>query len=238
MKYLVRFELKEPNIRVNYREIFISFFKKSISSYMDGYFFDDLYNAGTMKKSLVWSVNFQKPIFKKDKMELAGKDVNMTLKIGDSQTALIYYSSLLLMKDKAFPIGDGNELRLRSIKIINESDIVGDYTVFKVFSPICLKQHHSENNKDKYLTSEDAEFGLELGRKLKEDLPYMDEEIDNLRYDFSKLKKVIVPIYKVKIPATIGSFEIFGDNKILNHILKNGIGSKRNSGFGLVEQAF
>ena len=66
----------------------------------------------------------------------------------------------------------------------------------------------------------------------------MDEEIDNLRYDFSKLKKVIVPIYKVKIPATIGIFEISGDNKILNHILKNGIGSKRNSGFGLVEQAF
>ena len=158
MKYLVRFELKEPTIRVNYREIFISFFKKSISSYMDGYFFDDLYNAGTMKKSLVWSVNFQKPIFKKGEMELAGKDVNMTLKIADSQTALIYYSSMLLMKDKAFPIGDGNELRLRSIKIINESDIVGDYTVFKVFSPICLKQHHSENNKDKYLTSEDAEF--------------------------------------------------------------------------------
>jgi CRISPR-associated endoribonuclease cas6 len=238
MKYLVRFELKEPNIRVNYREIFISFFKKSISSYMDGYFFDDLYNAGTMKKSLVWSVNFQKPIFKKGEMELAGKDVNMTLKIGDSQTALIYYSSMLLMKDKAFPIGNANELKLKSIKMINESDIVGDYTVFKVFSPICLKQHHSENNKDRYLTADDAEFGLELGRKLKEDLPYMDEEIDNLKYDFSKLKKVIVPIYKVKIPATIGSFEISGDNKILNHILKNGVGSKRNSGFGLVEQAF
>ena len=216
MKYLVRFELKEPTIRVNYREIFISFFKKSISSYMDGFFYNDLY----------------------DEMELAGKDVNMTLKIGDSQTALIYYSSMLLMKDKAFPIGNANELRLKSIKMINESDIVGDYTVFKIFSPICLKQHHSENNKDKYLTSEDAEFGLELGRKLKEDLPYMDEEIDNLRYDFSKLKKVIVPIYKVKIPATIGSFEISGDNKILNHILKNGLGSKRNSGFGLVEQAF
>ncbi len=118
MKYLVRFELKEPTIRVNYREIFISFFKKSISSYMDGFFYNDLYDAGTIKKSLVWSVNFQKPIFKKGEMELAGKDVSMTLKIADSQTALIYYSSMLLMKDKAFPIGNANELKLKSIKMI------------------------------------------------------------------------------------------------------------------------
>jgi len=79
---------------------------------------------------------------------------------------------------------------------------------------------------------------MELAGKLKEDLPYMHEEIEQLRYDFSKLKKVIVPAYGLKIPVSIGSFTVSGDIKILNHILKNGIGSKRNSGFGLVEEVF
>ena len=64
----------------------------------------------------------------------------------------------------------------------------------------------------------------------------MDEEIDNLKFDLSSLKKIIVPVYGIKIPVTIGSFIVSGDKRILNHILKIGLGSKRNSGFGLVEQ--
>ena len=42
----------------------------------------------------------------------------------------------------------------------------------------------------------------------------------------------------ISLKISLFDFEISGDNKILNHILKNGLGSKRNSGFGLVEQAF
>lgn len=64
----------------------------------------------------------------------------------------------------------------------------------------------------------------------------MDEEIDNLKFDLSSLKKIIVPVYGIKIPVTIGNFIVSGDRRILNHILKTGLGSKRNSGFGLVEQ--
>lgn len=60
--------------------------------------------------------------------------------------------------------------------------------------------------------------------------------IESLKYDLRGLRKIIVPAYGLKIPVTIGNFAVSGDSKILNHILKNGIGSKRNSGFGLVEQ--
>ena len=141
-----------------------------------------------------------------------------------------------MMKNKAFPIGDNNEMSLKSIKMISEKDIAEDYAVFKVLSPICLKCHGRENKKDRYLTVEDSDFAVELERKLKEDIQYMDEEIDNLKFDLSGLKKIIVPVYGIKIPVTIGNFIVSGDRRILNHILKTGLGSKRNSGFGLVEQ--
>ncbi len=39
----------------------------------------------------------------------------------------------------------------------------------------------------------------------------------------------------MKIPVTIGTLVIRGDIGLLNEILKKGIGSKRNSGFGLVD---
>jgi len=181
-------------------------------------------------------IAFNKPAFKGEKIELEGNEVNMTLKFEEAQTALIYYSSLLNMKNKAFPVGDNNEISLKNIKMISEKEITDDYAVFKILSPICLKCHSRENKKDRYLTVEDNDFALELARKLKDDIPYMEEEIDTLRYDLSGLKKIIVPVYGLKIPVSIGNFIISGDKKILNHILKTGIGSKRNSGFGLVEQ--
>lgn len=238
MKYLVKLELKKPEIRSDYRRTLISFFKKSISSYMDGYFYKELYKNGTKRKSFVWSISFQRPVFNGKIIKLAGSEINMTLKFQEPQTALIYYSSLLMMKDKPFPVGDDNNINLKSIKMVTEKEIMEDFAVFKILSPICLKHHYKENNKDRYLTAEDEDFAMELAVKLKEDLPYMHEEIEQLRYDFSKLKKVIVPAYGLKIPVSIGSFTVSGDIKILNHILKNGIGSKRNSGFGLVEEVF
>ena len=123
MKYIVKLELKNPVIKSDYRRIIISFFKKSISSYMDGYFYEELYKSGAKKKSFVWSIAFNKPVFKGEKMELESNEVNMTLKFEEQQTALIYYSSLLMMKNKAFPIGDNNEMSLKSIKMISEKDI-------------------------------------------------------------------------------------------------------------------
>ena len=238
MKYFVKLELRNPTIRSDYRRIIISFFKKAISSYMDGYFYDDLYKNGTRKKSFVWSISFQKPVFKGQIMELGGNEVKMTLKFQDPQTALIYYSSLLAMKDKDFPVDKDNDISLKSIKMVTEKEITQDYAVFKILSPICLKYHYKENNKDRYLTPEDEEFAGELAKKLKEDLTYMDAKIEDLKYDFTGLKKIIVPAYGLKIPVTVGNLIIAGDKEILNHILKNGIGSKRNSGFGLVEEVF
>ena len=46
MKYIIKLEIKKPQFRSDYRRIIISFFKKSISSYMDGYFYDELYQSG------------------------------------------------------------------------------------------------------------------------------------------------------------------------------------------------
>ena len=41
--------------------------------------------------------------------------------------------------------------------------------------------------------------------------------------------------YGMKIPASVGTFALAGDIQILQYILSSGLGSKRNSGFGLVE---
>ena len=52
------------------------------------------------------------------------------------------------------------------------------------------------------------------------------KKFDNLKFDLSGLKKIIVPVYGIKIPVTIGNFIVSGDRRILNHILKTGLGIK------------
>ncbi len=236
MKFIAEFQLERKEIRADNRRTFISFFKKAIESYMDGRFFKDMYQDGAKKKSFVWSLKFTKPNFKGDVILLGDTGVEMTLKCDDVQTALIYYSAMLEQKDKKFPVGDGNHISLKNIRKAQEKEVVTDTAIFKVLSPICLKIHEKENSKDRYLTVEDSEFAVELNKKICEDLPYMCEEINNLKYNFEHMRKVIVPAYGIKIQCTIGSFTVAGDHRVLNHMLKNGVGSKRNSGFGLLEQ--
>lgn len=235
MKYVAELGLKKNELRADYRRIFISFFKKSISEYMDGYFFDEIYNSGARRKDLVWSVRFSKPAFKDGMMSLEDNRVILTIKLSDTQTALIYYSAILGFKDKEFPLENGNSMILKKIKMINETEITEDFAIFKILSPVCVRLHDKEKNKDIYYSHGDVDFEAKLKEVLSLDMPDLKAEIESLEFDFSNLRKVIVPAFSLKLPATIGSFAVKGDRRILNHILSSGMGSRRNSGFGLLE---
>lgn len=234
MKYRIKLELNKPIFKSDYRGTIVSFFKTAISKYMEGAFYDDLYKVA-IHKNLVWSIKFNKPQFEKDVIRLDDCNIEILIKTSDMQTALIYYSSILSMKGIEFNVGMDNFMTVRNIKIINEADVNGDFAIFKLQSPLCIREH-IKGQKEKYFTCEEEMFALELNKKLKYELPNFENEIDELMYNFDNLKKIVVSVYRMKIPVTIGVFAIKGNNKILNHILKNGLGSRRNSGFGLVEK--
>lgn len=235
MKYVLNFKLENNYIKRDYRSTIISFFKKAISNYMDGHFFDEYYNENADKKSLVWSIRLVEPKFEKDQISLGSNLFEITLRIQDEKTALVYYSSILGMKNLAFNIGDDNKMTLTQIRMVRDAEIISDIVEFKVFSPICLRQHDKETNIDRYISIEDEDFGLELNRKLKEDLQYYDQEIDELLFNFDSLRKTVVNAYGLMFPVTVGSFIVKGDPKVLNIIKDRGLGSKRNSGFGMIE---
>lgn len=234
MKYRIKLELKKPIFKSDYRSTIVSFFKTAISKYMEGAFYNELYE-GALHKNLVWSIKFNKPQFKQDIIHLENCNLEIMIKTSDMQTVLIYYSSILSMKGVEFNVGMDNFMTVKSIRIMHESDINSDFAVFKLQSPLCLREH-IRGQKEKYFTCEDEMFALELNKKLKFELPEFEKQIDELMYNFEDLKKTVVPVYKIKIPVTIGVFAVKGNNKILNHILKNGLGSRRNSGFGFVEK--
>lgn len=50
MKYVAKFELKNNSLKSDYRRVIVSYMKWAISNYMDGTFYDRLYESGSKKK--------------------------------------------------------------------------------------------------------------------------------------------------------------------------------------------
>ncbi|MDD7512074.1 MAG: CRISPR-associated endoribonuclease Cas6 [Peptostreptococcaceae bacterium] len=196
MKYVVKMQLAKPEFKSDFRRTNISFFKKSISNYQDGMFYEEIYNSGVSKKSLVWSIGFGKVKFCNDIIELDNCSFEITMKNTDAETALIYYSSLLGMRGEAFPLSNDNYMELKSIKMVCEETINNEIALFKIRSPLCLKKHTDRTNNDRYVNIEDKDFAIELEKKLIEDLPYLEEKIKELRFNFDGLKKTITTIHK------------------------------------------
>lgn len=235
MKYIAKFKLKESNIRVDYRRTIISFFKAAIESYLDGQFYEQIYGSGAKKKGLVWAVKLPGAKFQAENIALKRPEIEMTMKFSDAEPALIYFSSMLSVKWRDFPIGNGNSMQLCSIKMAKERLITSNTAVFKFVSPLCLRQHDKEHNKDRYVAVGDQDFFTELKRKVEEDIPSAKEALKELQYDADGLKKIVVKAFGLAFNASIGSLVVKGDPMLLNEICKRGIGSKRNAGFGLVE---
>lgn len=238
MKYIANFALKHNTIKSDYRSTFVSFFKKALSDYMGGRFYDQYYGPAPIKKNLCWSVKLKDPKFVEDKIELGEPRIQMTLKSTDLKTATLYFSALLGMKRKNFAMGMDNALVLTSIRMVPEREVSGDFAVFKLLSPLCIRCHDRETNHDRYLTVDDEEFEQAVKQKLKEELGDRGGAIDALEFDFSKLKKIVLPVYGVMIDCTIGIFLVKGDTHILNEMHQGGIGSRRSSGFGLIESVY
>lgn len=235
MKFVLRMDLKNGVIKSDYRRIIISYFKKAISNYYDGKFYDQLYNKGAQKKSLVWSVRLFEPVFKQGIIELGKNKIEMIIRCEEKETALIYFQALLSMVNIPFNIGNDNQLILKSIRKVFDKDIEGHIIGYKILSPLCIRCHSKETNKDWYLTYQDENFQEEIQNKLKGDLPSLTKEIDEMEFDFSNCKKVSVPAFGIIIPSTIGVFYAKGNKQLLNHIKNNGFGSRLNAGFGLIE---
>lgn len=235
MKYVLKFSLKKSVFKQDYRRTIISFLKNALNEYEDGEFFEEMYDSGAKQKNFVWSIRLIKPKFKGEIIQLGESFFEMTFRFFDMETAVVYYTALLNQKGKEFNIGLDNKMVLEKLRLIREEPIVGNYAEFKVLSPICLKQHDKETNKDRYVTIDNDDFAMEFKRKLLEDMPEFEEKIQELAYDFSKLKVVMVKAFDLTVPATIGRFRVKGDEELLNKIKNRGVGSKRNAGFGLLE---
>ncbi|MDL2310878.1 CRISPR-associated endoribonuclease Cas6, partial [Peptostreptococcaceae bacterium OttesenSCG-928-C18] len=238
LKLILEFKLKEQNMPLEYRKVFMHFIKVCLNNANDGKYFDYFYED-TKAKNFAFSMFFDKPIYKKSGIELASNRLKVIFTVYEKMEGLILYNSFLENRGKEVLFSEGsNYMQLNKVTKINEPEVYGNKVLIKMNSPLLVRKHDRESNLDKYYCYDNAKFKEELESNIKRQLQrqgFSKEFVEGVQVVPVKCKKVVVKHYGCKLDGNLGNFIIEGNSLILNYLLKAGIGSRHSEGFGQAE---
>ncbi|WP_165974094.1 CRISPR-associated endoribonuclease Cas6 [Marinitoga lauensis] len=232
MRLKLVFRLKSNVISKDYRRIFMSFIKKSLENYDKEIFEEYFKNKDPILKDYTFSVYFGKCRFEEN-IKLENDNISMFFSTSSYKTGMHFYNAFRAMKYKDFPTKN-NILKLNNIIRLSEKNIYKNEIIIKTLSPILIREHNKEKDNYYYFDDENA---TEI---LKNSIIYQYNKLfgngcKSFDIKVLDLKKTTVLNYNKKLKSNLGVFKATGDKEILNFIYKSGIGSKRSSGFGMVD---
>lgn len=240
MRLELLFNLEKPEIPQDYRKIFVSYLKNTISKCNKGEFYDR-YFGNINQKDYSFAVILSKPQFKGDRIELENNKVRLVFTASDQKrTGLIFFSAFIHLKNKYFPLPNGNGMVLKKINQLNEQLIVEPKVVFRtvIGGGLLIREHNRDTNKDRYYTALDREFDSQMKQVLQvqaRNAGFLDNVLEEIILRPLQCKKVIVKHFGVFVDATVGVFEMEAEPELLQYFYQAGLGSKHSQGFGLVD---
>lgn len=237
MKILLKFITSNNKIPIEYRKVFLSFFKKALSGIAEGKYYDRFY-ASPQRHPFTFAVRLPRPNFSKEEILIEKNELQLIFSTADSMTGFIFMSAFIAQKGKLFNAPLSNTFTLSSVSQVKEKTVFSNSALIKMQSPLCLREHCRESNKDTYVSVASNEFAEKSQKILKEQL-LSENFSEKLASEVSivpvNAKKTVVYHYGCAIECSIGEFVINADKSIINYFLKSGIGSRKSSGFGCVE---
>lgn len=238
MRFNIELELKNENLSLDYRPCIISLFKHSLSQYDNGKYFINYYESGK-EKPFTFAVNIPNSIFKKDRILVPNMILNIIFSTTDVGTGIIFFNALSIQKRKLYPLAYNNEITIKNIQIEKEINIKSNNIDIIFKSPLCIRNHIKENNKDIYYSYQKEGFIDVFNKVIEAQINKSDSLPNSILDGFSMIpieyKKTVVKHHSQFIEATLGTFQLTGDIELLNYLYKGGIGSRKSSGFGLFE---
>ncbi len=224
MRYQLSFNLENERFPLDYRRTVISFIKKSLSEY-DKETYENYYHEKDPKqKPFTFSIYFHNPKFETDKIILTDKSVELNISIADYSLAIIFYNSINHQRYKAFPLTN-NTMTLKNITMLPEPLITTEQIKVKFMSPLVVRQRI--NNKDWYYSySTKEKFEETLKMNIKEQLSITDiptDIVNTFEIDTIQPKKAVVKFYEKQIEASLGTYWLKGDKRLLTFLYQCGM---------------
>lgn len=240
MRIKIEFETEYENLPIDYRRKFLSYIKRVLQNY-DKELFSALYE-GNSPKEFCFSINFlPKVIIEKDFITLRSKRFCVCLTTHNILMGIHLVNAFMACLNRWHSLADcNNKLKAISINKVQERFITSNAVLFKILSPIVIRDHNKKEGKDWYLTFTDDGFKEIWKRNLKTELKNIfgrdvSKDIDELEIIPVDLKKIVVKNYDIFIPCTIGRMVVEGEKYLLEYFYKAGMGSRRSLGFGCLD---
>lgn len=235
-QYKLTFALANNRLPTEMDRLLVSFLKSSAQAYSQ-HFYEKLYDKRrTVIKGYTYSYYLPGAKFHKDGIELAGQEFCLFFSDFDQMELLSFFNGFQQMKYKEYPIA-GNSMRLTSIRMQQLHEMKEEEIVIRMQSPLIVRQHDSESNRDIYYTC--GMDGFE--KTLKENTDFFIEKMslpvstEKFSIEVIKGKKVVVPVFGRNTDASLGIFRLTGSRQLLNILLLSGLGSRRSEGHGKFE---
>jgi CRISPR-associated endoribonuclease Cas6 len=238
MRFKIELELKNENLPLDYRPAIISLFKNSLTVYDNGKHFNAYYEIGK-DKPFTFAVGIPNSKFTREKILVENKKINITFSTNDIATGIVFFNALMMQKNKPYPLPYENAMIVKNILIEREYQITTNTINVMFKSPLCVREHSKENNKDVYYSYEKEGFNEVLNKVLELQIANSNILPTSILDGFSMkpigCKKTVIRHHSQFIEATIGMFNLTGNIALLNYLYTSGVASRKSSGFGLIE---
>ncbi|WP_022819289.1 CRISPR-associated endoribonuclease Cas6 [Fusobacterium russii] len=237
MRLLIECSLEnkeEISIPVDYRRKVLSFFKSVLEK--NSLELKDKYYKENNLKDFTYSCYLPIKEIKDKKIYLSSNTFKIFFSTSEYNIFFDFYNSFQksLLKDFNFA---GYILNINSLTLVKEKKITTEEVVFKIISPIIVRDHNKENGKNWFYSLNETE-GVEILKRnitslLKD--KFEKNDIDELEITPINIKKVISYYYNFKMEGNKGLIKIKAKKEILDYLYKAGFSSNRSAGYGYVD---
>lgn len=235
MRLAVEMVLSKEDFPTDFRPSIMSYFKDRLSKYLKGIYFDRYYAPGKIKP-FCFAVWLGKVQFHGEGISIPSKRIVIHWSTDCLETGLIFYNAFAQEKHNWYPLSFGNSMRVRHIAIEKEEIISSNDIEVMFAAPLCIRKHDQETNRDQYYSYSREGFDKNLREVLENQLAHQKKLPIHLLQDFYlepiRCKKTVVRHHGQFIEATLGTFHMHGDIRLLNHFYLAGIGSRSSAGYG------
>ncbi|WP_041720668.1 CRISPR-associated endoribonuclease Cas6 [Alkaliphilus metalliredigens] len=240
MRFGVEIFLEKEMLPKDKNRIILSIIKNCFSSCNKEYYKALYKDTPNQTKDFTFSLYLGDCKFLREEILVPSKKIYLNFSTYHNEDGIMFFNSMLMNKGKAFSIRD-NTYTIGKINLKREKLITEHQVIFKTMSPIVAREHQGDNKKTWYhsLNTEEGQavFLENLQYQLK------DAFGEGILMDSRKLsievsqdnKEVKVKNYGIEILSNLAKIRIQGAPYILDYLYKAGIGSKRGSGFGMVD---
>lgn len=240
MRFSVELMLKEEYISKDKNRIIISLLKNCFNSYHAQYYQDQYEGIPNKVKEFTFSLYMAGCKFLRDEIHIPSKKIILNFSAYTYEDGIIFHNSILTHKGHKYPI-KGNEITIGKIRLIEEKPIYNNEATFITKSPIVIREHKGDNKNTWYHSIGTEQGQVIMLENLKHQLKgVFGDEAENDLKDLQinvigEAKQVKVKNYGIEVLANIVKINIKAKPYIIDYFYKAGIGSKRGSGFGMLE---